>query len=67
MLTWPVGAKADSKIDLTPEKETVWKKWVDIYREKMLSSGIIRTCSTWWWRLPRAGRAVTISSRVDWW
>lgn len=40
--TWPVGAKKDSKIDLTPEKETVWKKWVDIYREKMLSSGIYR-------------------------
>ncbi|MFC1502053.1 glycoside hydrolase family 36 protein [bacterium] len=37
--TWPEGAKKGSKIDLTPEKEAVWKKWVDIYLEKMLPKG----------------------------
>jgi alpha-galactosidase len=25
--------------DLTPEKEALWKKWIDIYRAKMLSRG----------------------------
>ncbi|UCE08149.1 MAG: alpha-galactosidase, partial [bacterium] len=38
--TWPVGAKKDSKIDLTPEKEKIWDKWIKIYREKMLPTGI---------------------------
>jgi alpha-galactosidase len=37
--TWPVGAKKNSKIDLTPEKEKIWKKWTDIYLDKMLSKG----------------------------
>ncbi|GAB4362930.1 MAG: alpha-galactosidase [Calditrichia bacterium] len=37
--TWPVGAKKDSKIDLTPRKEKVWQKWLDIYQEKMLPTG----------------------------
>jgi alpha-galactosidase len=37
--TWPVGAKKDSRIDLTPEKEEVWAKWLEIYQEKMLSKG----------------------------
>ncbi|RPJ60317.1 MAG: glycosyl hydrolase [Acidobacteria bacterium] len=37
--TWPVGSDKDSKIDLTPERERVWKKWQDLYRQKMLSRG----------------------------
>jgi len=37
--TWPVGAKKDSKIDLTTEKEKIWKKWIDIYLDKMLPQG----------------------------
>ena len=37
--TWPVGAKKDSKIDLTPEKEKVWEKWSKIYQEKMPAKG----------------------------
>ncbi len=37
--TWPVGAKPKSRVDLTPEKEQYWQKWVAIYREKMLSTG----------------------------
>lgn len=34
--TWPVGAMKNSDVDLTPEKEIVWKKWVDIYLQHML-------------------------------
>lgn len=37
--TWPVGAKKKSRVDLTPEKEQWWQKWVSIYKEKMLSTG----------------------------
>ncbi|HQU74318.1 MAG: alpha-galactosidase [Calditrichaeota bacterium] len=40
--TWPVGAKADSKLDLTPEREKVWQHWLDIYTEKMLPKGQYR-------------------------
>ena len=38
--TWPVGSKKGSKIDLTPEREKIWKKWMKIYKEKMLPTGI---------------------------
>lgn len=38
--TWPVGAKKDSKIDLTEEKEKRWKKWNEIYLDKMLPKGM---------------------------
>jgi alpha-galactosidase len=37
--TWPVGAKKGSEFDLTPEKEKVWRKWMDIYMDKMLPTG----------------------------
>jgi len=37
--TWPVGAKKNSRIDLTPEKEQEWDKWIKIYRNKMLPTG----------------------------
>lgn len=40
--TWPVEAKKNSKVALTPEREAVWKKWVSIYLDKMLSKGIYR-------------------------
>jgi alpha-galactosidase len=35
--TWPVGAMKRSKADLTPEKEKIWGKWIDIYLQHMLS------------------------------
>ncbi len=37
--TWPVGSKKNSKIDLTPEKEKVWQKWLDIYEANLLPTG----------------------------
>jgi alpha-galactosidase len=37
--TWPVGAKKKSKVDLTPERETVWAKWSEAYHAKMLPAG----------------------------
>lgn len=40
--TWPPGAKPGSEIDLTPEREVIWKKWLTIYRDKMLPFGEYR-------------------------
>lgn len=37
--TWPVGAKKDSKVDLTAEREPVWAKWSEVYHAKMLPAG----------------------------
>jgi len=40
--TWPVGAhvnKESGDVSLTPEKEKIWKKWVDIYKENELPKG----------------------------
>ena len=34
--TWPVGAMKKGGVELTPEKEKVWKKWIDIYLQHML-------------------------------
>jgi alpha-galactosidase len=44
--TWPVVKKKDQTerqrrrdVSLTPEKEVIWKKWVQIYQDKMLPKG----------------------------
>jgi alpha-galactosidase len=40
--TWPIGAKKNSKVDLTPEREVLWAKWANIYHDKMLPAGRYR-------------------------
>ncbi len=37
--TWPVGSMKKSRVDLTPEKEKAWQKWLDIYEANMLPTG----------------------------
>jgi alpha-galactosidase len=37
--TWPVGSEKDSRVDLTPEREVIWKEWLRIYEENMLPTG----------------------------
>jgi alpha-galactosidase len=37
--TWPIGAKEDSRNDLTPEREKIWAKWLKIYDEMDLPRG----------------------------
>ena len=37
--TWPVGTAVEDDVDLTPKREQLWRKWVALYREKMLSRG----------------------------
>lgn len=38
--TWPSDRHPKKGYILTKEKESVWKKWTDIYKEKMLPRGI---------------------------
>jgi alpha-galactosidase len=40
--TWPLDPKPKDSFLLTPEKETTWRKWIGLYREKMLPSGRYR-------------------------
>jgi alpha-galactosidase len=37
--TWPPGSAARPRLDLTPEKEAVWEKWIALYNSEMLSRG----------------------------
>jgi len=37
--TWPPGSAERGRLDLTPEKEQLFQKWIGIYRQKMLSRG----------------------------
>jgi len=40
--TWPPGSGRRANLDLTPEKEEIWRKWISLYKEKMLSQGEYR-------------------------
>jgi alpha-galactosidase len=37
--TWPGYGPHFKTVELTPQKEKHWKKWIDIYNQKMLSKG----------------------------
>jgi alpha-galactosidase len=37
--TWPEGSASRRRIDLTPARELSFQKWLEIYKEKMLSQG----------------------------
>src|SRR5205814_2014970 len=36
---WPSPGPKFQPVALTPEKEQHWKKWIDLYNQKMLSKG----------------------------
>lgn len=40
--TWPVDPKPKDSFLLTPEREAKWRKWIGIYRDKMLPRGVYR-------------------------
>jgi alpha-galactosidase len=40
--TYPTDQLEHKDFLLTPEKEKIWKKWLDIYNKNMLSTGIYR-------------------------
>jgi len=40
--TWPVDPKPKDSFLLTPERELIWRKWIALYKEKMLPLGVYR-------------------------
>jgi len=40
--TWPEASGRRKNLDLTPDKEAIWRKWISLYKEKMLSKGEYR-------------------------
>jgi len=40
--TWPVDPKPKDSFLLTPEREIAWRKWISLYKDKMLPRGIYR-------------------------
>ena len=40
--TWPLDPKPKDSFLLTPEREAKWRKWIGIYRDKMLANGVYR-------------------------
>jgi len=40
--TWPVGSARRANLDLTPEKELIWQKWISLFKVKMLPLGEYR-------------------------
>jgi alpha-galactosidase len=40
--TWPVDPKPKDSFLLTPEREVIWRKWIGLYRDKMLANGVYR-------------------------
>ncbi|MDP9064250.1 MAG: alpha-galactosidase, partial [Pseudomonadota bacterium] len=40
--TWPVDPKPKDSFLLTPEKEHEWRRWIAIYKDKMLPRGVYR-------------------------
>ncbi|HME37540.1 MAG TPA: glycoside hydrolase family 36 protein [Steroidobacteraceae bacterium] len=40
--TWPIDPKPKDSFLLTPEKEGVWRRWIALYKDKMLPLGTYR-------------------------
>ncbi len=52
--TWPDYGPHFKPVLLTPEKERLWKKWIDLYNDKMLSRGEFRNLYTYGFDFPEA-------------
>ena len=52
--TWPDYGPHFKTVELTPEKEDYWKKWIDIYQDKMLSRGQFLNLYTYGYDSPEA-------------
>lgn len=52
--TWPDYGPKFKIVELTPEKEAYWKKWIDIYNAKMLSRGTFLNLYTYGYDVPEA-------------
>jgi alpha-galactosidase len=52
--TWPNYGPHFKVVELTPEKEAYWKKWIGIYQQKMLSRGQFLDLYTYGYDFPEA-------------
>ena len=52
--TWPGYGPKFKLVELTPEKENHWKKWIDIYQAKMLARGRFLNLYTYGYDAPEA-------------
>lgn len=52
--TWPGYGPKFRTVELTPQKEAHWKKWLDIYNSKMLSKGEFRDLYVYGYDSPEA-------------
>jgi alpha-galactosidase len=50
--TWPDYGRKLSDVNLTPQKEEHWKKWIGLYNRKMLSRGTFRDLYTYGYDVP---------------
>ncbi|HLK32392.1 MAG TPA: glycoside hydrolase family 36 protein, partial [Terriglobales bacterium] len=50
--TWPDYGPKFKTVELTPQKESYWKKWIDIYNSKMLSRGEFLDLYTYGYDVP---------------
>jgi alpha-galactosidase len=49
---WPDPGPKFKPVALTSEKETIWKKWIGLYNEKMLSKGEFRDLYVYGYDMP---------------
>ena len=49
---WPSPGPKFQSVALTPDKEQHWKKWIDIYNNKMLSKGTFRDLYVYGYDVP---------------
>jgi alpha-galactosidase len=61
--TWPGYGPKFKIVELTPEKEAHWKKWIDIYNAKMLSRGKFLNLYTYGYDVPE-GYAIEKDGRM---
>ena len=52
--TWPGYGPKFKTVELTPEKEAHWKKWITLYNAKMLSRGNFLDLYTYGYDMPEA-------------
>ncbi len=61
--TWPGYGPKFKMVELTPQKEQHWKKWIDIYNAKMLSQGEFLDLYTYGYDSPE-GYAIAKDGRM---
>jgi alpha-galactosidase len=52
--TWPDNGPHFKLVELTPEKETLWRKWIDIYNARKLADGTFRDLYVYGYDSPEA-------------